>query len=82
MNAVADFEESVGMYFAVMDFSEKMDLVNGRYKVWLVAEDPSRANTQNEWELGSLDVWFKDGSYQANNQGIHSSYLLKEEIVS
>jgi hypothetical protein len=36
----------------------------------------------NTWELGSLDVWFKEGVKDANNQHMHDNYFLKKEIVS
>ena len=43
-----------------MDFTEKMDLVNGIYRVVLVSLD-NRTLEKVEWELGEVKVWFKDG---------------------
>ena len=52
---------------ASIDFSDKMDYVNGYYQVTLYAIDRSAQKSENTWELGSLDVWFKEGVKDANN---------------
>ena len=44
----------------VVDFSSQFDLVNGKYSVALVAQDSSAEQTE-WWDLGTLDVWFKEG---------------------
>ena len=64
-----------------MDFSEQMDLVNGIYKVSLVALD-QRASNNVEWELGEINVFFKDGLRDTNNQAMSSEYFPGKEIVS
>ena len=64
-----------------MDFSEKMELVNGKYKVSLVAID-SNALGMAVWDLGELDVWFKDGAHDTNNQRMNANYFPKKEIIS
>jgi len=64
-----------------MDFSEKMDLVNGHYKVSLVALDANALETV-VWDLGRLEVWFKEGLHDANNQRMHENYFPKKEILS
>lgn len=46
-----------------------MDLVNGIYKVSLVALD-QRAINKAEWELGEIKVFFKDGLRDTNNQAM------------
>ena len=53
-----------------MDFSQKMDLVNGDFKVTLYALDRSAIKMMS-WEAGVLDVWFKEGSATADNQHTH-----------
>ena len=64
-----------------MDFTEKMDLVNGIYRVTLVSLD-NRTLEKVEWELGEVKVWFKDGMRYANNQGMSQDYFPGKEIVS
>ena len=64
-----------------MDFSEKMDLVNGNYRVSLVALD-ANAESIAEWDLGLLDVWFKEGMHDTNNQRMNENYFPKKEILS
>ena len=64
-----------------MDFYERMELVNGIYKVSLVAID-ERAINKAEWDLGELKVFFKDGLRDTNNQGMSSEYFPGKEIIS
>ena len=45
------YDEERQRFVATMDFSEKMDLVNGMYKVSLVALD-SNALSKEVWDLG------------------------------
>ena len=66
VNAQAVFDAERQRFVATMDFSEKMDLVNGMYKVSLVALD-ANALGMAVWDLGQLDVWFKEGMLDANN---------------
>ena len=64
-----------------MDFSEKLDLVNGMYKVSIVALD-ANALGMAVWDLGELDVWFKEGMHDTNNQRMNEVYFPKKEILS
>ena len=81
VNAQAVFDADRQRYVATMDFSAKMDLINGNYKVSLVAIDADAINMA-VWDLGLLDVWFKEGSHDANNQHMNSNYFPKKEILS
>lgn len=55
-------------------------MVNGEYEVKLVALDAS-AGIQ-EWKLGSIKIWFKEGQFETNNQGVNKNYLLKETVIA
>ena len=81
VNAQAVFDAERQRFVATMDFSEKMDLVNGMYKVSLVALD-ANALGMAVWDLGQLDVWFKEGMLDANNQRMNEHYFPKKEILS
>ena len=81
MNAPAVYDAERERFVATMDFSEKMDLVNGHYKVSLVALDANALETV-VWDLGQLEVWFKEGLHDANNQRMHENYFPKKEILS
>jgi len=65
-----------------MSFSEMMDLVNGDYQVTVYAVDRYSGASKVVWELGILDVWFKEGERDTNNQHMNSNYFLKKEILS
>lgn len=64
-----------------VDFSEQFDLVNGLYEVNLVALDQS-AETEAVWPLGTLNVWFKEGQSDANNQRMNENYFPDREIIA
>jgi len=60
INAQARWDEKMDRFVGKMDFSQKFDLVNGKYEVKLVALDSS-APFEESWSLGNLSVWFKEG---------------------
>ena len=80
MNSLAAFDPSLSIYAGKTNFTEKFDLVNGEYEVKLVALDAS-AGIQ-EWKLGSIKIWFKEGQFETNNQGVNKNYLLKETVIA
>ena len=51
VNAPAIYDAERQRYVATMDFSEKFDLINGNYKVSLIALDSS-AEDKMTWDLG------------------------------
>ena len=65
MNAQATYDVESGRFEGRVEFSEQFDLVNGKYRVRMFALDSSAA--MSEWNLGRLDVWFKEGQTEANN---------------
>ena len=66
VNAQAQYDEEKKRFVGAVDFSKQFDLVNGLYSVQLVAQDTSAEETQT-WELGQLELWFKEGQSEANN---------------
>ena len=71
----------MGRFVGVVDFSHQFDLVNGNYKVALLALDSS-ATAPEVWQLGTLNVWFKEGQSEANNQRMSASYFPRREIIA
>ena len=65
-----------------MDFSAMMDLVIGEYEVTLFAIDRYATASTKTWSLGKLDVWFKEGTKDTNNQHMSENYFLKKEILA
>ena len=47
----------------------------------VVALDSSLKEKET-WDLGSLNVWFKEGRYETNNQRMNENYFLKREIIA
>ena len=79
INALGSFD---GFTFnGSVDFSNQFDLVNGEYRVQLVALD-STAQGASTWDLGTIKVWFKEGQNDANNQRMQSNYFPQKEIVA
>jgi hypothetical protein len=56
-----------------------MEHLNGEYEVKLHASD-YRAIKQEVWDLGSINVWFKEGLDEGDNQGIHEEYKPNKVI--
>ena len=68
-------------YSGVVDFSGQFDLVNGKYNVQLICMDSS-APERVAWDLGQIEVWFKEGQSETNNQRMNSNYFPKREIIA
>lgn len=66
INAQAQYNEEEKKFEGSVDFSDQFDLVNGKYRVQLVALDSSLERAES-WELGSINVWFKEGVAETNN---------------
>jgi len=49
--------------------------------VQIVALDSSLQGVES-WELGSLNIWFKEGEAEANNQRMNENYFVKREIIA
>ena len=81
MNAQADIDADTGVFSGFADFSKQFDLVNGRFTVALVAADSSSAKVET-WDLGTLNVWFKEGQVENNNQYLNKNYFPKESVIA
>jgi len=42
----------------------------------------SSLQSPEAWELGSINVWFKEGVAETNNQRMNDNYFLKREIIA
>ena len=83
INAQAQYSaEDGGSFVGTVDFSQQFDLVNGKYRVQVVALDSSLQSKTESWDLGSLNVWFKEGRSETNNQRMNENYFLKKEIIA
>ena len=65
VNNLAMYNDTLGIYAGKVNFTDKFDQVNGEYEVKLVALDSSAG--KQEWKLGSISIWFREGEYSANN---------------
>jgi len=81
INAQATFVEKELLFRGTVDFSDQFDFVNGKYSVKLVAIDPSAAGVE-VWDLGTIDVWFKEGQAETNNQRMKANYFPQREIIA
>jgi len=50
-----------------------MEHLNGEYEVKVHASD-YRAQRNEVWDLGTINVWFKEGLDEGNNQGVKEAY--------
>lgn len=62
-----------GVYEAVFAFSEVMEHVIGDYHLSLVAAD-SAASAPAKWDLGTVKIWFKEGSEGGSNLGLKPEF--------
>ena len=37
--------------------------------------------TKISWNLGTVGAWFREGTKDKNNQGIHAEYLLPRDTI-
>ena len=59
---------------SIISFSfDNLNLVNGEYSITLTACSSSGKNVK--WNLGKVDVWFKEGQNSATNNHISESFL-------
>lgn len=68
-----------GVYELVFTFSEVMEHVIGEYDLSLVAADSFAAGAA-KWELGSVKIWFKEGTEGGSNLGFKPKFQKQEEI--
>lgn len=80
VNAQALYIEEVDAFVGTVDFSAQFDLVNGVYQVTLVGNDGSAP--RDVWELGAMEIWFKEGQKDATNQGYNANYAPKRTIIA
>ena len=76
-----DLQQSVNSYAIDGKVSFPIDglnLVNGRYHMTLVGT--SANGSAQKWDLGPIDVWFKEGQQKTTNNHIPESYLMKANL--
>lgn len=59
---------------------DDLNLISGDYQFTLVGV--SNEGVLNEFPLGSVNVWFKEGSLEMVNDGVHEDFLPKPEIIA
>jgi hypothetical protein len=53
--------------------SKEMEHLNGEYNMYLHAAD-YRSEKNLIWDLGTIPIWFKEGSDEGTNTGIKIEY--------
>ena len=56
-----------------------VDHINGVYDIEIHAAD-IRADSKHVWQVGSIQVWFRQGLDEGDNQGIKEAYVPKTLI--
>lgn len=69
-----------GFYEITLDVTKGMDHINGDYDMEIHAAD-FRADQRQVWQLGSIRIWFREGSDEATNEGIREEYKSGAPIV-
>lgn len=72
VNAIADADNKIAFAF------DSLDQVAGDYEMTLVAH--AAGSEKVTWPLGSVSVWFKEGSATATNNHTPATFLPKSEI--
>ena len=57
-----------------------MDLINGNFEIKLVGV--SEGQEPVVWDIGTVNVWFKEGNSKATNDGVTPLYASLPEITS
>lgn len=57
---------------------DSLNLVNGQYSMTLVGT--SATGKTLRWELGTVNVWFKEGQHDTTNNHIPSQFIEKPEL--
>lgn len=58
---------------------DSLNQVNGQYQMTLVGSNGAAGKTIS-WELGTINVWFKEGQKEMTNNHILESFLPQEEV--
>jgi hypothetical protein len=87
MNSVATYNAEQQHFEATIDFSKQPDPINGVYELKLVALDPAAVFDDEKeivWNLGTIDVWYKEGLSLIDHQRkvTDNRYFPKDEIVA
>ena len=61
-------------------FAKGMEHLNGEYDLKIHASD-FRAVKQEVWDLGSINLWFKEGQDEGDNLGVKDEYKPDKVIV-
>lgn len=73
INSYGKLNSQTGLYEITLDVSKGMDHINGDYEMTIHAAD-FRAEAKQVWALGTIPIWFKEGSDDATNEGIKEEY--------
>jgi hypothetical protein len=73
VNTYGKLNTETGFYEITLDVTKDMDHINGDYDMEVHVGDP-RAEQRLVWQLGSIRIWFKEGSDEATNEGVKEEY--------
>ena len=77
MNAYGELKG--GVYQITFDISQMMEAINGVYNMKLMLSD-SRASNSIEWDIGLINIWFKEGVQEGSNNGVLETRTPDKEI--
>lgn len=75
INGYGSLNRDSGLYEVTFNVNKDLGEVhlNGEYDITVYASD-YRASATQEWILGSIRVWYKEGHEEGSNSGIRSEY--------
>lgn len=79
-NSYGYLNSKSGLYEITFDFSNDMQHFNGEYSIAVHVADINAVSSIN-WDIGTVQVWFKEGQDEGNNLGINEQYLPKPIIT-
>lgn len=78
--AYGKYNSKTNSYHITFGFAKGMEHLNGEYELKVHASD-YRAIKQEVWDLGNLNIWFKEGQDEGDNLGIKDEYKSDKVIV-
>lgn len=78
--AYGKYNAKTNNYHITFGFAKGMEHLNGEYELKVHASD-YRAIKQEVWDLGNLNIWFKEGQDEGDNLGIKDEYKSDKVIV-
>jgi hypothetical protein len=75
VNGYGTLNRDSGLYEVTFNINTDLGevLLNGEYEIRVHASD-YRAQVSQEWALGSVRVWYKEGHEEGSNTGIRAEY--------